>query len=91
MSDNINVVFCRTMLKITHQEVRKHFPDRFPNIVQAIWVYPSGNGRWEGQMPGNKKLYWYGQADNAYDARVKTWNLFMATEGIESKRKREAK
>ncbi len=71
---NINVEFSRELLKVVLQEVKAAFPDI---KVSEAWVYKYNDGRWE--FHGPNKYYWYGRADNAYDARYKGWVSWLET------------
>jgi hypothetical protein len=68
---NINVEFSRACL---HQlapsvEAAGH------RSMKDAWVWHDGHRHWE--FHGPNKFYWYGRADNAYDARFKGWSAFL--------------
>lgn len=72
---DINILFCRTLLSSVMEEVKK-----MTTGVErkAAWVYHfKGFGdHWE--FHGPDKFYWHGSADNAYDARAKGWQAWLA-------------
>lgn len=81
---NENITFCRRALELTHMDVRKFDPSI---KVSDAAVHKSGN-TWEftfyhvtedssGKAHADR-FYWHGRADNAYDARVKGWDAFLA-------------
>lgn len=71
MSD-INVTFCRTLLKTVMADIKKITS---PAERKAAWVYRfSLDGSWE--FHGPDRFYWYGRADNAYDARAQGWQAW---------------
>ncbi len=74
---NINLVFCRNLLKSAIAEVRIHFP-----AVQTkfAWVWHIGRNHWE--FHGPEAFYWHGSADNAYDARYKGWMAWLKHKGV---------
>ena len=78
MVADINTMFCRTMLGGVHAEVKKHFPDV---KLKAAWVYKTGRQDWEFHGPDD--FYWYGEADNAYDARSKGWLSWLRKMGVD--------
>ena len=73
---DINVAFCRRLLKEAHDEVRKHFPEI---KLREAWVYGYGRGQWEFHGPDG--FYWHGRAGNAYDARYHGWMAWLAKMG----------
>lgn len=76
--DNINVLFARKLLTQAHKLVRKHFPRI--NVAKDAWTHYSFN---QYEFHGPDKFYWYGQADNAYEARYKGWMAWLKFKGIE--------
>lgn len=70
---NVNTIFCRLLLKETHKEVKASFPTMKLNSKEC-WVIKLSGGYWEFHCPG---YYWYGMAENAYDARQKGWSGYL--------------
>ena len=72
MNADINIVFCRTLLSLVMEDVKKvtTAADR-----KAAWVYRSMKDHWEFHGPDG--FYWHGSADNAYDARAKGWARYV--------------
>ncbi len=70
---NINVTFCRLLYQQVISQVKKEFPEV---KIRDAYVLKMDRGRWEFQYPPTK-TYWYGQADNAWDAKVKGWETFL--------------
>jgi len=73
---NVNTVFCRMVLKGTHERVKKFRPDI---KLKDAWVWSGRDGCWE--FHGPEKFYWYGRAYNAYEARAKGWMAWLTKEG----------
>jgi hypothetical protein len=70
---DVNVAFCRHLLKLTLEDVRKADPDV---KLRDAWVYHySGTDDWEFHFGD---FYWHGSADNAYDARAKGWESWLS-------------
>jgi hypothetical protein len=91
VNKDINLAFCRALLKQVMAEVRKHATGE---EIKNAWVYGYKNGRdhadsWEFHGPGRGPIvgstdpvkppnfYWYGSADNAYDARAQGWQAWL--------------
>lgn len=69
-----DVQISRSVLQGTHKAIRATFPDVKP--MKQAWVYMSHGDYWEGHVKPFRDFeafYWSGKADNAYDARQKTW------------------
>jgi len=85
MSD-INVIFCRHLLARIMADVRRYVTKE---EVKAAWVYRFSDGHYEFHGPGRgpvtdpinsngpPNFYWYGPADNAYDARAQGWQAWL--------------
>lgn len=63
-----NLAFCRTLLRVVMDDIKK--------VTSAqerkdAWVWKLGRGQWEFHGPDG--FYWYGNADNTYDARATGW------------------
>lgn len=69
---NINIVFCRELLRATTLEVLDVAPDT--NLRDA-WVWKAGPDHWEFHF---RDYYWQGCASNAYEARAKGWAAWLA-------------
>lgn len=71
MSD-INAAFCRTLLHVVMQDVKKvtTAAER-----KAAWVYRTDRRSWE--FHGPNQFYWWGTAYNAHEARQKGWSAWM--------------
>ena len=69
---NIDVVFCRHLLKGVLADVKRHCPHVEPKYA---WVWHAGRGHWE--FHGPEAFYWHGRAANAYDARAKGWMAWL--------------
>jgi hypothetical protein len=78
MVADINTTFCRTLLAGAHADVKKHFPHI---NLRTAWVYKTDRQSWEFHGPDD--FYWYGHADNAYDARAKGWWAWLRKMGVE--------
>jgi hypothetical protein len=77
--NKINLAFCRTLLALTMATVKQHTT---AEERKEAWVYHfSGGDSWE--FHGPNKFYWYGSADNAYDARSQGWSAYLRMKGIE--------
>ena len=77
---DINIIFCRSMLRSAHEEVRKHFPGI---KVSEAAVLDSGFGQWLFELMHNGERYAeYVSADNAYEARFKGWHWFLGKHRI---------
>lgn len=70
--NNINLAFCRALLKSVLLEVKKHAT---AEQVKAAWVYHFDRDQWEFHGPDN--FYWHGSADNAFDARANGWQAWL--------------
>jgi hypothetical protein len=68
-----DLAFCRQHLRLVLTEVRDWCPDVKPS---EAWVWKSGRGQWE--FHGPDRFYWHGRAANAYDARAKGWQSYLA-------------
>ena len=66
--------FNRRYLAEIHAEVRRRFPDLRP--MRDAWVHRTGFGRWEFHGPGN--FYAHFRAEDAYHARSKGWEAWLA-------------
>lgn len=80
MSD-VNIAFCRALLRSATEEVRKHFPGI---KVSEAAVLDSGFGQYlfEFEHEG-ERFAEYVQADNAYHAKAEGWHKFLAHKRIE--------
>lgn len=79
---DINIVFCRELLKKAHEIVKRNFPNIKLNSDAWTW-HDSDKRNWE--FHGPDKFYWYGGADNAYDCRYKGWMAYLREKGIKDK------
>jgi hypothetical protein len=70
---NIDVAFCRALLREAHAIVRVCAP--WINLRRDAWVWHAGRGHWEFHGPDN--FYWHGRSANAYDARYKGWMAWL--------------
>lgn len=70
---NVNVDFCRTLLSLAMEDVRKVTTAQ---QRKDVWVYRCMRDHWEFHGPDD--FYWHGSADNAYDARAKGWHAWLA-------------
>lgn len=75
---NIDVAFCRSVLREAHTLVKQHFPDL--HLMKAAWVWHAGRDLWE--FHGPDKFYWHGRAANAYGARYAGWMAYLRSKGI---------
>lgn len=72
MAHGINARFSRAYLSDVLADVRLHHP----TVARGeAWVYRTDRNSWE--FHGPDKYYWYGSADNAYDARAKGWAVWL--------------
>lgn len=69
---DINIAFCRTLLARVMVDVKEQTT---PQQRKDAWVYQTSLGTWE--FHGPNKYYWYGSADNAYDARAQGWQHWL--------------
>lgn len=72
---NINTVFCRGLLRLVMVDVKERTT---PKQRKDAWVYRVDSSTWE--FHGPDKYYWYGSADNAYDARAQGWSHWLEDE-----------
>jgi len=72
MSQSIDVIFCRRLLRDAAAAVKLKAPD--VDLTDA-WVWSSDRKCWEFHGPEN--FYWYGRAHNAYEARYKGWMAWL--------------
>jgi hypothetical protein len=77
---NIDVEFCRTLLRDVNANVKLHFPKI--NLRTDAWVWCAGRDHWE--FHGPQKFWWHGGAANAYDARAKGWTAWLQSKGIDA-------
>lgn len=78
---DINIVFCRTMLKSMHAEVRKHFPRI--KVRDAAVLHSGFRGQWLFEfMHQGERYAEYVSGDNAYEARCEGWQKFLRDKGI---------
>lgn len=79
---NIDTIFCRQLLKIVHQDVRKSFPE-IRNVVKCASVTSTGRGQWFVQISSNARpmFNFDCRAYNATEARCKAWNAYLAKYG----------
>jgi hypothetical protein len=75
---DIDIAFCRSLLKLGAAEVKKHFPDI--RTRKDAWVWDAGRDNWEFHGPDD--YYWHGRAGNAYEARYKGWMAWLEHKGI---------
>lgn len=80
--------FCRSLLRETMKEVRKHTT---PEERKATWVYSAGySGTCEFHGPND--FYWHGQADCKWDARQQGWEAWLrqnVVDGVRVKKEEE--
>lgn len=70
--------FCRLSLKIFMEEVRKHTTAQ---ERKAAWVWRDGFRC--AEFHGPDRFYWYGSVHCVYDARIKGWEAYLRSKGIE--------
>lgn len=70
---DINLTFCRALLKAVLADVKPH-----TTVAERAdaWVIKTGRDSWE--FHGPREFYWYGSADNAFDARAQGWQAWLA-------------
>jgi hypothetical protein len=68
--------FCRTILKATLEEVRAAGLPQ--DKIKSAWVWKTFN-QWEFHFGD---FYWWGKAENAYDARDKGWSAWLAQQEV---------
>lgn len=75
---DINISFSRALLAqiIPAVKAEGYKP------VKDAWVWFDGHQGYE--FHGPDKFYWYGNADNAYEARYKGWVAFLHSKGIDA-------
>lgn len=87
---DINIAFCRKLLLQAYKELT---PEQKSHYRQHAWVWADGMGHYEFHMkldPLHKdggEMYWYGDADNAYDARYHGLCEFLAKYGNAEQKK----
>jgi hypothetical protein len=75
MSDDVNIAFCRSILKSAIKEVRLYFPGI--KVSEAGVCGPSfGQYLFEFDHNG-ERFAEYVSAGNAYEARYKGWHVFL--------------
>lgn len=77
---DINIIFSRTLLSQVIPAVR----GAGYKPMKDAWVWSGGlnDQCWEFHGPG--EFYWYGNADNAYEARYKGWVAFLRSKGLDA-------
>lgn len=78
----INVRFCRLMLSALIEEFAAEHKDI--RVVRHAWVLKvDKRNHWEFHVSAGpaKGYFWYGHADNAYDARYHGWMAWARTQG----------
>jgi len=70
--NGVNLIFCRVLLRQVLADVRPLLPAGFK--LRDAWVWTSDRKQWEFHGPDG--FYWYGDADNAYDARAQGWQAW---------------
>lgn len=76
---DLNIEFSRIYLRLVTQDLKRAFPDI--KSRKDAYVIKSTGDLWE--FHGPDEFYWYGRADNAYDARAKGWESYMSSKGVE--------
>lgn len=79
-TQDINVIFCRTLLAQTMEAVRPHTT---AEQRKAAWVWTTDRKRGHWEFHGPDEFYAEFRADNAYDARAKGWSKWLAEMGYE--------
>jgi hypothetical protein len=85
---DINTAFCRSLLSLVLQDIRKVTTTQ---ERKDAWVINVGRDHWEfhgpalqpnplrdHSRPAISPYYWHGSADNAADARAKGWSKWWA-------------
>ncbi len=67
--------FSRSFLAEVHAEVKRNYPE-IQRIMRAAWVIHTTFGQWEFHGPDN--FYTHFRAEDAYHARAKGWEAWMA-------------
>lgn len=75
---DINIAFCRALLRQAIIDLKKHAPHIRP--IKDAWVWHAGRDHWE--FHGPNEFYWHGGADNAYEARYKGWMAWLRKQGV---------
>lgn len=68
---DINVTFCRALLA----QIIPYVKTAGKRVNKDAWVWHNGRDNWEFHGPDD--YYWYGSANNAYDARYKGWSAWL--------------
>lgn len=68
---DINIEFSRVLLAQIKPAVRA----AGRRIIKDAWVWHAHRDLWE--FHGPDEFYWYGSADNAYEARYKGWSAWL--------------
>lgn len=76
---NIDIEFCRHLLRGAHKLVKEHFPSV---RLRDAWVWHAGRNHWEFHYAQGGPFYWHGSAGNAYEARYKGWMAWLDKNGI---------
>lgn len=80
MTVSVDVLFCRSLLRIVFADVQKHFPDM---KARDAWVIKTSfRDHWE--FHGPKSFCWDGRAANAFDARAKGWRAWLRSKGVDA-------
>lgn len=79
---NFDTLFCRQLLKQTHAEIRRAFPE-IKNVVKCAGVTSTMRGQWFVQIatPGRAMFNHDCRAYNATEARHKAWSAFLRQYG----------
>lgn len=75
---NSNIRLSREILKTVLDAVADQLKPHTLTVAESLreaWVYQTDGRRWEFHYG---PFYWHGRADNAYEARAKGWEAWLA-------------
>ena len=70
--------FCRVLLRLVMEDVRKHTTVR---QRRRAWAHRVGLGRDGYEFHGPDNFYWHGRADCLWHARVNGWTRWLEIQG----------
>lgn len=76
---DINITFCRHMLTMAHDKIRRAFPGTkvtSPDVIGCVGPH-SGQYFVEIRVPGFPAFDHYYSADNRYHAKAEAWGAFF--------------
>lgn len=82
---DVNLKFCRILLKGVVADVRKHYPATKVSDAAVLKMSGGGTNQWwlfEYMDPAVGRFAVELQADNAYHARAEGWSKWLEAKGV---------